>query len=166
MKKLSFLVLTLFLTAKLCFAQENGVVTYTVTHNWIKKMESCEYIPKADKERSAYVWGSDNEYTPAEKLVIVQKLMAQDDPRAAEVYRNVGIYLGHTVPLYESLYHMDYVLLLGRVMSGKGGELIVSEAQRVLKEEYPECGTRLLLPDEKTRRVGQSVAAASLPEKA
>ena len=68
MKKLSFLVLTLFLTAKLCFAQENGVVTYTVTHNWIKKMESCEYIPKADKERSAYVWGSDNEYESQAEL--------------------------------------------------------------------------------------------------
>lgn len=102
--------------------------------------------------------------TPAEKLMIVQKLMQADDPRAAEVYRNVGIYLGHTVPLYESLYSMDYVLLLGRVMSGKGGDLIVSEAERVLREEYPECKAKLLLPDEKTRRVGQSVAAASLPE--
>ncbi len=102
--------------------------------------------------------------TPAEKLKVVQALMANDDPRAAKVYASIGNYLGHTVPLYESLYHMRYILLLGRVMSGKGGDLIVAEAERVLRDEYPDCDVKLLLPDEKTRRVGQSVAAASLPE--
>ena len=40
------------------------------------------------------------------------------------------------------------------------------EAKRVLADEYPECDGKLFpsLPDEKTRRVGQSAAAASLPE--
>ncbi len=102
--------------------------------------------------------------TPAEKLKVVQALMADGDPRAAKVFRSIGCYLGHTAPLYESLYHMEHILLLGRVMSGKGGDLIVQEAERVIKDEYPECAVKLLLPDEKTRRVGQSVAAASLPE--
>ena len=102
--------------------------------------------------------------TPAERLKVVQALMANDDPRAAKIYESIGSYLGHTVPLYESLYHMKHVLLLGRVMSGKGGDLIVKEAERVLADEYPNVKVKLLLPDEKTRRVGQSVAAASLPE--
>jgi len=36
----------------------------------------------------------------------------------------------------------------------------------VLADEYPQCEGKLIpaLPDEKTRRVGQSAAAASLPE--
>ena len=60
MQKPVFLFLTLFLAANVCFSQENGVVTYTITHNWTKKMETCEYISKSDKERFAYVWGGEN----------------------------------------------------------------------------------------------------------
>ena len=37
-------------------------------------------------------------------------------------------------------------------------------ASRVMDEEYPEVTFRPEAPDEKTRRVGQSAAAASLPE--
>jgi len=62
MQKSIFLTLSLFV-ATLCFSQENGVVTYTVTHDWINKMASCEYISKADRERSAYVWGNERTYT-------------------------------------------------------------------------------------------------------
>ena len=52
------------------------------------------------------------------------------------------------------------------IMSGKGGDLVLEEAKRVLADEYPECSGKLFpaLPDEKSRRVGQSVAAGSLPE--
>ena len=52
------------------------------------------------------------------------------------------------------------------VASGIGGERIVSECQRVLNEEYPELSRKLrvMLPDENFRRVGQSMAAASLPD--
>ena len=51
-------------------------------------------------------------------------------------------------------------------MSGKGGDIVLAEAKRVLREEYPELDGKILptLPDEKFRRVGQSAAAASLPE--
>ena len=59
---------------------------------------------------------------------------------------------------------MKHVLLLGRVMSGKGGDLILEEAKRVLADEYPEVSLLPALPDEKFRRIGQSVAAASLPD--
>ena len=104
--------------------------------------------------------------SPAEKLKVVQKLMAEDDPNAAKIYKTIGTYLGHTLAYYYELYGCKHVLLLGRVMSGKGGDIILEGAKRVLADEYPECAGKLLpgLPDEKFRRVGQSVAAASLPE--
>ena len=104
--------------------------------------------------------------SPAEKLKVVQKLMAQDDPRAAKVYESIGVYLGHTLAYYYELYGCRHVLLLGRVMSGKGGDLILDTAKKVLADEYPELTGKIVpeLPDEKFRRVGQSMAAASLPE--
>ena len=104
--------------------------------------------------------------SPAEKLKVVQKLMAEDDPRAAKVYESIGVYLGHTLAYYYELYGCRHVLLLGRVMSGKGGDLILDTAKKVLADEYPELTGKMLpeLPDEKFRRVGQSMAAASLPE--
>ncbi|USF27228.1 hypothetical protein N510_002174 [Firmicutes bacterium ASF500] len=107
----------------------------------------------------------DESLSPAEKLKVVQKLMAEDDPRAAKVYESIGIYLGHTLAYYHELYGCRHVLLLGRVMSGKGGDLILDTAKKVLAEEYPEAAKMVPeLPDEKFRRVGQSMAAASLPE--
>ena len=108
----------------------------------------------------------DEALSPAEKLKVVQKLMEQDSEAAAKVYQSIGTYLGHTLAYYYELYHCKHVLLLGRVMSGKGGDLILEEAKRVLADEYPQLEGKLLpaLPDEKSRRVGQSVAAASLPE--
>ena len=108
----------------------------------------------------------DENASPAEKLKAVQKLMAEDDPRAAKVYESIGVYLGHTLAYYYELYGCRHVLLLGRVMSGKGGDLILDTAKKVLADEYPETAGKMVpeLPDEKFRRVGQSMAAASLPE--
>ena len=104
--------------------------------------------------------------SPAEKLKVVQKLMEADDPRAAAVYRSIGCYLAHTLAYYYDLYGCENLLLLGRVMSGKGGDVLLETCKKVLDDEYPELGAklRLALPDEKFRRVGQSAVAASLPE--
>ena len=104
--------------------------------------------------------------SPAEKLKVVQKLMEADDDRAAAVYRSIGVYLAHTLAYYYSLYECHHVLLLGRVMSGKGGDLIIASCRKVLEDEYPEVAgaLSLALPDEYFRRVGQSAVAASLPE--
>ena len=68
--------------------------------------------------------------------------------------------------LYARFYEIKHLMVLGRVMSGKGGERILSRCQAILKDEYPALfeAVQVMLPDEKTRRVGQSVAAASLPE--
>ena len=108
----------------------------------------------------------DENASPAEKLKVVQKLMEEGSKAAAKVYESIGVYLGHTLAYYYQLYGCRHVLLLGRVMSGKGGDLLLATAQRVLAEEYPETAGKFKaeLPDEKFRRVGQSMAAASLPE--
>ena len=108
----------------------------------------------------------DESLSPAEKLKITQKLMENDDPRAVKVYESIGCYLGHTLAYYFEHYGFKYVLLLGRVMSGKGGDILLETCRKVLDEEYPEYAGKieLTLPDEKFRRVGQSMAAASLPE--
>ena len=108
----------------------------------------------------------DESLSPAEKLKVVQGLMEKDDDRAAAIYRSIGVYLGHALRLYYHFYGFKHILLLGRVMSGKGGDIVLAEAKRVLAEEYADIASKInpTLPDEKARRVGQSVAAASLPE--
>ena len=110
--------------------------------------------------------GLDESLSPAEKLKVVQKLMEEGDDRAAAIYRSIGVYLAHSLALYHDMYHFRHVLLLGRVMSGRGGELVIEECGRVLRDEYSTLADiiHLALPDEKFRRVGQSAAAASLPE--
>ena len=104
--------------------------------------------------------------TPAEKLKEVQKLAEGGNPYALAIFDSIGVYLAHTLSLYEMFYDIRNLLVLGRVASGIGGERIVSECQRVLNEEYPKLSRKLrvMLPDENFRRVGQSMAAASLPD--
>ena len=106
----------------------------------------------------------DESLSPAEKLKVVQAEMDKGSDHARDIYRTIGVYLGHALAYYAMYYDIGHVLLLGRVMSGEGGDIIIDLARRVLDEEYPEAKSmELHLPDEKIRRVGQSVAAASLP---
>ena len=108
----------------------------------------------------------DPSLTPAEKLKVVQKLMEADDARAQAIFKDIGTYLAHTVVLYNKFYDIQHLMLLGRVMSGKGGDTILATCQEVLKNEWPAMYEKcqVMLPDENTRRVGQSAAAASLPD--
>ncbi len=102
--------------------------------------------------------------TPAQKLKVIQKLMDEGSELAAQIYEDIGIYLAHTIPFYAKFYDIKHMLLLGRVMGGKGGDIILATCKKVLKEEYPEFASLDIgLPDETNRRVGQSIAAASLP---
>jgi predicted NBD/HSP70 family sugar kinase len=101
-----------------------------------------------------------------ERLVEVQKLMDAGDKRAAAIYETIGVYLGYAIPHYMDFYDFAHMLILGRVTTGKGGEIVISKAQEVLDKEFPEVAAKFAMhvPDEKSRRVGQAVAAASLPE--
>jgi predicted NBD/HSP70 family sugar kinase len=104
--------------------------------------------------------------TDAEKLAFVQKLLEAGHPGAQDIWQSMGIYLGYALPHYAEFYEMRQVLILGRCTSGSGGSLILEHANRVLQSEFPELAARIQvqLPSEKSRRVGQSIAAASLPE--
>ena len=104
--------------------------------------------------------------TLPERLKQVQSLMDRGDERAAAIFETIGITLGFTIPWYGVFYKFGNLLVLGRVMSGPGGKIIVDKAAEVLKAEFPETAARVRihLLDEKSRRVGQAVAAASLPE--
>lgn len=108
----------------------------------------------------------DEAMTPAEKLKAVQQLAENGDGRALKIFRTIGAYLAHTICLYERTYDIRHLIVLGRVASGVGGDVIVSECKRILAEEYPALAEKVhvMLPDENFRRVGQSMAAASLPE--
>lgn len=108
----------------------------------------------------------DESLSPAEKLKVVQELMEKDDPRAADIYETIGTYFGYSIAYYSMFYDIKHVLIMGRVTSGKGGTILLEQANNVLQKEFPEIHkkTKLHIPDEKARRVGQSVAAASLPE--
>lgn len=101
--------------------------------------------------------------TPAQKLKAVQKLMDEGNSLARQIYEDIGVYLAYTIPFYAKFYEMKHILLLGRVMGGKGGNIVLDTCKKVLAEEFPEFAKLdISLPDESSRRVGQSIAAASL----
>ena len=104
--------------------------------------------------------------TPAEKLNIVQEAMKNGHPGAEKIYESIGVYFGYTLGWYSRFYEIDHVLIMGRVTSGAGGGVILKKAREVLDAEFPALSARVQLhiPDESSRRIGQSVAAASLPE--
>ncbi|HTI98486.1 MAG TPA: hypothetical protein VL527_06245 [Dongiaceae bacterium] len=100
-----------------------------------------------------------------ERLKEVQALMARNDARAAKIYETIGVYLGYAIPHYADFYDFKDMLILGRVTTGQGGDIVLERARAVLAAEFPDVAARVKLhvPDEKSRRVGQAVAAASLP---
>lgn len=114
-------------------------------------------------EYSGYTF--DENLSPAEKLKVVQKMMADGDERAQKIYEDIGIYLGYSLAFYSQFYDIKHLLLLGRVTSGKGGDIIMEKAREVVKAEFPEYASiSIEMPDENSRRVGQSIAAASLTD--
>lgn len=108
----------------------------------------------------------DENLSPAEKLKVVQGLMTEGDERAKAIYDTIGAYFGYAIAFYTEFYDIKHVLIMGRVTSGEGGTILLERAQEVLDKEFPELAKtiQLHIPDESSRRVGQSVAAASLPE--
>ncbi|MCP4141459.1 MAG: ROK family protein [Chloroflexi bacterium] len=103
--------------------------------------------------------------TDAAKLKSVQEKLEAGHEGAKKIWQSMGIYLGYTLAHYADFYDLKHVLILGRCTSGSGGDLILEGAKQVLSSEFSELAERvnIQLPDEKSRRVGQSIAAASLP---
>jgi predicted NBD/HSP70 family sugar kinase len=101
----------------------------------------------------------------ADKLIFVQEKLEAGHPGAIKIWQSMGVFLGYGLAHYSDYYDISHVLILGRCTSGRGGDLLLASAQNVLKTEFPNLLKRITmhLPDENVRRVGQSVAAASLP---
>ena len=100
-----------------------------------------------------------------ERLEDVQAWMKEGNPKVPAIYESIGISLGYAVAHYADFYDTEKLLILGRVTTGAGGDILLEKAQDVLGREFPEVAERLemMLPNEKLRRVGQAIAAASLP---
>ncbi len=99
-----------------------------------------------------------------EQLKKVQAAMAEGDERARSIYNTIGVEFGYTIAYFATFYGLRNLLFLGRVATGEGGNIIISKAEEVLAAEFPELAIKLCVPDEKTKRHGQAVAAASLPK--
>ncbi len=138
-------------------------------HEWSKDRGcGANYFSQESAIRLAPAAGIelDAALSPAEKLKIVQQHLDESHPGAVKIFESIGVYLGYALGYYSEFYDIKHVLVLGRVTSGEGGPLIIENAEKVLKAEFPELASaiKLHLPDETSRRVGQSIAAASLPE--
>ena len=104
--------------------------------------------------------------TDAEKLKFVQEKLEAGHTGALQIWQSMGCFMGYGVAHYADFYDVKHVLILGRCTSGRGGQLILDGANEVLNTEFPDLAAciHMQLPDEKSRRVGQSIAAASLPQ--
>jgi predicted NBD/HSP70 family sugar kinase len=102
----------------------------------------------------------------AEKLIFAQDKLKSGHDGAVKIWQTIGVYLGYGIALYADFYDVRNVIILGRCTSGEGGNIILDKVKQVLTTEFPELIKRInvQLPDEKSRRVGQSIAAASLPK--
>lgn len=107
----------------------------------------------------------DESMSLADRLKTVQRLLEMGEERAVKIWETIGAYMGYAIAHYADFYEIKHMLILGRVTSGRGGDIILDYAKKVLQAEFPELAAKieLHLPDEATRRVGQAIAAASLP---
>ena len=100
-----------------------------------------------------------------ERLIAVQDALKSGDARAREIYQSIGVCFGYAIAHYADFYELRNLLVLGRVVSGEGGEIILARAAETLRAEFPALAEKIRLrtPDEKSKRHGQATAAASLP---
>lgn len=100
-----------------------------------------------------------------ERLKVVQEAMEKHDEKALRVYLMIGRYLANAAAWYREFYDYSNLMVLGRVTSGFGGEVILNTAKMGLEAVDPYLAEQIdiFMPDEKTRRLGQSVAAAQIP---
>ncbi|MDR1940356.1 MAG: ROK family protein [Clostridiales bacterium] len=99
--------------------------------------------------------------SPHDKLKYIQNHY-NSNPLVERIFEDIGIYFGWSILYYGLFYDIKYVLLLGRVSGGIGGGVIKQKAEEILAANG-RSDIKIELPDESNRRVGQAIAAASLP---
>jgi len=103
----------------------------------------------------------------AKCLKMIQAAMKDPDkePQVRLIYETIGVYLGYALAQYSEHYKIDNALVLGRVSTGSGGQVMLEKAKEVLMTEFPHLAhMKFHQPDEHFKRVGQCIAAAALPE--
>ena len=80
-----------------------------------------------------------------------------------QVYETLGIQFGYTLAHWSEFYDYDALLIMGRVTSGEGGQVMIDKARAVLADEFPELSIDVIQPSEQDKRHGQAIAAGSLP---
>jgi len=103
----------------------------------------------------------------AQCLKLIQKAMTDPakEAQASLIYETVGVYLGYALAQYKEFYEVDHIMILGRVSKGKGGDLMLATAKKVLETEFPEyADIQFHTADDHFKAVGQCIAAAALPE--
>jgi predicted NBD/HSP70 family sugar kinase len=153
---------------ELAFAPFDYGTNAPVDHEWSgDRGTGVNYFSQDAVIRLAPRVGIDlsSENSPGAKLKVVQKLLESGDPRPRAIFESIGVYLGYGLAQCSEFYRLKQVLILGRVTSGEGGTIILEKAREVILAEAPELADRVKvhLPDEANRRVGQAIAAASLP---
>lgn len=127
----------------------------------------CMYFSQqaVNKLAGAAGYTFDDDLKLPKRLIKVQEAQKAGEAGAAKIYESIGTYLGYSTASYAEFYDgLENVMILGRVTSGSGCDIILAKAREVLAQEFPELKIEFHVPDEKMKRVGQSVAAASLPE--
>ncbi len=101
-----------------------------------------------------------------ERLKAVQAAMERHEELALKVYLMIGRYLANSAAWYHEFYDYSNLMVLGRVTSGFGGDILLNTAKMGLDAVDPCLAEKIdiFMPDEKARRLGQSVAAAQIPE--
>ncbi|MBR6734314.1 MAG: ROK family protein [Kiritimatiellae bacterium] len=101
-----------------------------------------------------------------ERLKVVQAAMEKHEEIALKIYLMIGRYLANAAAWYREFYDYSNLMILGRVTSGFGGDVILNTARMGLEALDPALAEQIdiFMPDEKARRLGQSVAAAQIPE--
>merc|ERR1712178_540861 len=100
----------------------------------------------------------------AQCLKLIQKAMENDPARASDLYITCGVYLGYGLAMYCEHYKIEHVMILGRVSKGKGGDLMLETASKVLATEFPDLPKITFhTADDHFKAVGQCIAAAALP---
>lgn len=95
------------------------------------------------------------------ELLQIQKLAEEGNPLVLKGYHDMGIYLGSAIQYFTLFYYIESVFLLGRVMSGKGGEILLETASSYLHKR--NLNIDVFTAEEDFKRLGQSYIAASLP---
>lgn len=149
--------------------------------NWLNELSKVplNYSPDARKHYSLDISGAAGEYlsqkgiislveedgiklsgTLANKLKEIQRLAEEGNDIVLSAYHDIGLYLGEALRFFYEFYHFESVLLLGRVMSGRGGEIIKDIANKYLLENGLKID--FISPDEDFIRLGQSYIVSSL----